>query len=357
MKILPISLVFLVAVSASFASPQAEVGPPQSDTAGQMTLRVTVDSRSGTPVEGLTAADFKLLDNKKQQPIVSVREVKNQPTRVVVVIDAVNLPFTEVSFARQQLSQFFAVNEGKLGQPMTLAILQDSGLQIEPVFTTDGNVLRAALDRSAIGLREMPNSAGIYGAQERMQTSVTSMESLITELPKDGQKRIVWVSAGWPLLSGPQVHLSAAGEDALFGNVVALITELHKLHITIDNVNPLGAAQNVASTDYYEAFLHAPKQARAAELGDLGLQVLATDSGGVVLNGSNDIGALLQRSIAQSEDCYEVTFVPSPGEHDNEYHELQLKMDRSGLTAHTTAGYYARPIYSPLPNSGPSRTF
>lgn len=341
------SLVFFVAASASFVSPQAQVAAnPPADTAGQMTLRVTVDSRSGDPVDGLTAADFTLLDNKKQQPITSLREVKSQPSRIVVVLDAVNLPYTEVSFARQQLSQFFSANDGKLPQATTLAVLQDTGMQVQPMFTTDGNVLRSSLDHFAIGLRNIPRSTGLYGAEERMQISLTSMRSLIAELPKGAPMRIIWVSAGWPLLGGPGVELNPSKRNGVFAEVVGLVTELRKMQITVDAVNPLGASQDVATTDYYQSFLHAPRRSSDVELGNLGLQVIAIDSGGLVLNGSNDIASLLQHAVQQTKDCYEVSFVPAPGEHDNEYHEVQIKMNRPGLTAHTTAGYYARPTYS-----------
>jgi VWFA-related protein len=343
------SLAFFVVASASFVTPQAQVAAnPPSDAAGQMTLHVTVDSRSGTPVEGLTAADFTLLDNKKQQPVTSFREVKNQPTRIVIVLDAVNLPYTEVSFARQQLSQFFSANGGKLAQATTLGVLQDTGMQVQPMFTTDGNALRSSLDHFTIGLRDLPRSTGLYGAEERMQISLTTMRSLIAQLPKGAPMRIVWVSAGWPLLSGPEVNLNPSKRNGIFAEVVGLITELRKMQITVDAVNPLGASQDVSTTDYYESFLHAPRNSRDVELGNLGLQLLAIDSGGLVLNGSNDIASLLQRAVQQTEDCYEISFVPAPGERDNEYHELQLKMNRPGLTAHTTAGYYARPVYPPF---------
>lgn len=313
-----------------------------------MTLQVNVDARNGVPVPGLTAADFKLFDNKKPQPITSFREVKNQPTRIVVVLDAVNLPYTEVSFARQQLAQFFAANGGKLAQPTALGVLVDSGMQVQPSFTTDGNALRASLDHFTIGLRELPRSTGVYGAEQRLEISLTMMKALIAQLPKDGPKRIIWVSAGWPLLSGPEVELNPSMRSSVFNDVVTLMTELRKLHIAVDCVNPLGASQDVATTDYYENFLHAPHSLRDVELGNLGIQVLAVDSGGLVLNGSNDIAGLIQQAVQQSEDFYEISFVPAPGEHDNEYHELQLKVDRPGLTVHTTAGYYARPVYPPL---------
>lgn len=349
MKSRVISLLLSGIASGSLLTAQAQAtAPPQTDAAGQITLHVTVDSRSGAPVEGLKATDFTLTDNKKQQPVVVFREVKNQPTKIVVVLDAVNLPYTEVSFARQQLSQFFSANGGKLEQPMTLGILQDSGMQIQPTFTTNGNALRDALDRFGIGLRELPRSTGVYGADERLEISLHMMRSLVAQLPKDGPKRIIWISGGWPLLSGPEVDLNPSKFALIFSEIVAFSTELRNLQVTIDAVNPLGASQDVSQMDYYQNFLSGVRNRNQVQLGDLGLQVLAIQSGGLVLNGSNDIAGLLQRAADQTKDCYEISFVPAPGEHDNEYHQIQLKVDRPGLTVHTTTGYYARPVYSPL---------
>jgi VWFA-related protein len=315
---------------------------------GQMTIRVTVDSRSGEPVEGLTAADFTLFDNKKPQPITAFHAVTKQPTQVVIVLDAVNLPYTQVSFARQQLAQFFSANGGKLAQPTTLGVLMDRGMQIQPGFTTDGKALRSSLDRFSIGLRELTRSTGFFGADERLEISLNMLKGLVAQLPAQGTKRIIWISAGWPLLSGPAVELSPANQRPIFSDIVGLATELRRLQITMDDVNPLGAAQDVAQMDYYESFLHGARNPRDVQLGDLGLQVLAVQSGGLVLNGSNNIAGLIQKAIDQTRSFYELSFLPAPGEHENEYHELQVKVARPGLTVHTTAGYYARPVYAPL---------
>jgi hypothetical protein len=46
--------------------------------------------------------------------------------------------------------------------------------------------------------------------------------------------------------------------------------------------------------------------------------------------------------------------VPAPGERENEYHELQLKVRRPSVSVHTTAGYYARPVVPELPHPAAS---
>lgn len=343
----------LLALSfAPLASLPAQA-PPSKD-AEQMTIHVTVSARSGDPVEGLTKDDFTLTDNKHEEPLTGFHALGATQTGIVIVLDAVNLPYSQVSFARQQLEQFFSSNGGHLAQPTTLAVLQDAGLQIQPNLTTDGNALRAALDHFSIGLREVTRSTGIYGAEERLQVSLKNFKTLVARLPEDGPKRIIWISPGWPLLSGPEVELNPSQRTPIFNDVVAISTQLRRSHTIVDAVNPIGAAEDVTRTTYYETFLRAPRSSRDIELGDLGLQVIAQQSGGLVLNGSNDIVGLIQRAVAQSKASYELTFTPAPGEHDNEYHELQVRVRRQGVAVHTIAGYYARPLVAALPQSVPA---
>lgn len=313
-----------------------------------MTIYVTVSARNGEPVEGLTKDDFTLSDNKHQEPIIDVRPVTGTQAAVVIVLDAINLPYNEVSFARQQLDRFFSANP-HLTQPTTLGVLQDSGLRLQPKFTTDGNVLRDALDRTSIGLREMTRSAGLYGDEERLDKSVNAFKELVAQMPKEGMKRIIWVSPGWPLIGGPGIQLNTSQRTPIFTTIVGFSTELRRSDIIVDAVNPIGASEDVGRASFYETFLRAPRNQNDVELGQLGLQVIAQQSGGLILNGSNDVAALIQHALEQTKSGYELTFMPAPGERNNEYHELQVKVRRPGVTAHTTAGYYARPVYPELP--------
>jgi len=350
-------LALLLALTLPSAALFSQTSPPVSPTAENLiTLKVTVDAKDGKPVEGLSVADFKVLDNKNPEPIVSFRALTGQqaPTEVIVVLDALNLPYGRVSYARQQIEQFLSANDGKLSHPTKLAVLQDNGLRIQPDFTTDGNALRESLDAYGVGPRSIPRSTGFYGAVERYQISLNGLHQIVAhEVKRPGRKLILWVSAGWPLLSGPEVDLSTAQQSGLFGNVVALSTEMRQGQITLDAVNPIGASEDVSQTIYYENFLKGVRDAKRAEIGDLGLQVLAVQSGGLVLNGSNDVAGLLKRAVEQTEAIYELSFAPAPGEHDNEYHQIQVQIAKPGFTAHTSSGYYARPKYSLTENQKP----
>ena len=346
-------LAFVLPSAALFSQASPAVSPTAENL---ITLKVTVDAKDGKPVEGLSAADFKVLDNKNVQPIVSFRALTGQqaPTDVIVVLDALNLPYTRVAYARQQIEQFLSANDGKLSHPTRLAVLQDNGLRIQPTFTTDGNALRESLDSYGVGLRSIPRSTGFYGAIERNQISLNAIHLAVAhEVERPGRKLILWVSPGWPLLSGPEVDLSSAQQRALFDNIVTLSTEMRRGQITLDAVNPIGASEDVGQVIYYENFLKGVRDVKRVEIGDLGLQVLAVQSGGLVLNGSNDVAGLLARAVTQTEAIYELSFAAAPGEHDNDYHQIQVKIAKPGLTAHTSSGYYARPKYSAAADQKP----
>jgi len=112
-------------------------------------------------------------------------------------------------------------------------------------FTADGNALRSELDRYSIGLRELPRSAGIYGAEERLQLSLSMFKGLVAQLPREGLKRIIWISPGWPLLGGPGIQLNSSQRAPLFASIVAFATELRRSQIVVDAVNPAGSSQDV----------------------------------------------------------------------------------------------------------------
>jgi VWFA-related protein len=210
------------------------------------------------------------------------------------------------------------------------------------------------LDSYSVGLRSIPRSTGFYGTVERYQISMNAIHVLVMrEAERPGRKLILWVSPGWPLLSGPEVDLSTAQQRSLFGSIVTFSTEMREGQITLDAVNPIGASEDVGQTIYYENFLTGVRDFRRAEIGDLGLQVLAVQSGGLVLNGSNDVAGFLKRAVAQTEAIYELSFAAAAGEHDNDYHQIQVQIAKPGLTAHTSSGYYARPKYSATEDQKP----
>ena len=342
-------LILATLLSATAASAQQAAQPappPRPPAANQILLDVVVSPKSGPPVADLQQQDFTLLDNKFPQVITSFKAVpgREAPADILIVIDAVNTDYHVLSFERTQITKFLRAEGGHLAYPIALAVFTDKGVQIVGNFSSDGNELSASLDREDIGLRDLGRSGGFYGASERLQLSLQAFRQLTaSEARNPGRKIMVWVSPGWPLLSGARIDLDAKQEAQIFADVVRLNTQLLGAGVTVYNVNPLGATEALLRTSYYKEFVKGVSKPSQVAAGDLGLQVLAVQSGGLVLDFNNDVAALLQQCLSDIAPYYEISFAAGAAERPDEYHHLEVKIAKPGLTARTRQGYYAQP--------------
>jgi hypothetical protein len=101
--------------------------------------------------------------------------------------------------------------------------------------------------------------------------------------------------------------------------------------------------ESLERADYYESFLKGITKPNQVEFGNLGLQVIAIQSGGLALEGNSDIAGMIQRCVADAKSWYEIGFTPLPADKPNEYHNIEIKVDQRDLTARTRDGYYANP--------------
>ena len=334
-------------VAACFAQqpPLHQPGPAASGAMPQIHFDVVVSAKTGPPVSGLQQQDFTLLDNKAAQPITSFQAVagNQQPVEVVLVVDAVNTSYQELAYERGQISNFLKANGGHLAHPTSVVIFTDTGTQMQQGFLTDGNQLSDAFDKLEIGLRNITRSTGIYGADERLDLSLKTLSALVaSEAPHPGRKLILWISPGWPILSGPGIQLDNKQRQGIFATIVDLSARLRQARVTLYAVNPLGVNEGVGRAFYYENYVKGVRNPGEVDIGDVSLQALAVQSGGLALS-STAVAQLLEESVADANAYYELTFAAAPAEKPNEYHHIEVKVDKPGLTARTRQGYYAQP--------------
>ena len=306
-------LIFAPVLFVAVLSAQQEASPTPA-TATTIDLDVVVTPKTGRPVADLQRQDFTILDNKTPQPITSFHAFggSQAPIEVIIVIDAVNVPYDRIAFERGEIDKFLHANGGRLAYPTTVAFFTDKGVQVQQGFSADGNELSSSIDNYAVGLRDIRRSSQ-FEASDRFQISINGLRALVGNLAdRPNRKIVLWVSPGWPLLSGPGIYLDARQQDQLFATVVDLSTRLRQAHVTLYAVNPIGAAESVGRTFYYQEFLKGVPKAGKVQVGDLSLQVLAAQSGGLVLNGSNNVAGLLEQCMADTEAYYRLSFSPKP---------------------------------------------
>lgn len=345
MKIVP--SLFLCALSAvALAQTPEQPSHPTSGSTLHLNVVVTPKANSGEPVSNLDQSAFILLDNGHPQPITSFRAVSGatDPVKTYLVIDAININFTRLAYEREQIDAYLKSHDGKLEEPTALAVVSDTDTEATEAFTTDGHALSATLDSKTIGLRDLRRSSGFYGAEDRLGLSLRALGDFVTKAGNiPGRKAILWVSPGWPYLSGPGVQLTGKQVNGIFQQIVTISRQMREANVTLYAVDPLGAGEGPGRTFYYEEFLKGVRKPSQVELGDLSLQVLATQSGGLALSSSNDVASLLQRCADDTRASYEIAYKAPPADSSHEYHEIQVKVAGAPLVARTRQGYYSEP--------------
>jgi len=325
--------------------------PSAVTPAGRVRLDVTVTDAGGKPVPDLGPQDFKVLDNGRPQKILSFRssdgvEVKPvPPVEVVLVLDIANLPFIQVAFTRDEVAKFLRENGGRLAEPVSIMVLSDTGLRVQPRPSVDGNALIGVLNEVKGNIHSINAAEGSEGDLERFQLSVRELERIAdNEAQKPGRKLLIWVGSGWPMLDSSKFRFSDRDQKRYFDSIVELSTKLREGRVVVDSVAP--AASTLGSglrTTLYQDFLKGVRTARQADSGNLALKVLALQSGGLVLGPDNDLAGQIDRCVAEANAFYTLSFDPGKADAPNEYHDLKVEVDQAGVTARTRTGYYNQP--------------
>jgi VWFA-related protein len=331
--------------------------PVSTGTGRQIVLDAVVTDKSGKTVGGLGEQDFTILDNGKPSKVLSFQALSSPVSNaaanadpgasgeVIVVIDEVNTPYEKAWFAREGVKKFLTQNGGALAHPVSLGILSDSGLQVQTQPSIDGNAMSAALGDQKQSMRSIGQAGtGVYGAEDKVRLSLDALESLIAqEKGKPGKKMVIWVSPGWPLLSGFR-QLSQGQMQHIYDNVARMSSELRDARMTLYSVDPLSASG--VETDrfnYYQNFTKGLTKPANAELGDLGLQVLAVQTGGQAIYGGTPIQNSLDKCVADLNASYVLTIEAAPPEKGSEFHAIEVKVATPGLKVRTRNGYYTQP--------------
>ena len=315
---------------------------------GAIKINAVVTDATGKPVTDLQPWDFKLLDNGQPRKVLSFRKydgvaVKpDPPVEVILVMDVANIPFQQVAIVRQEADQFLRRNGGHLQQPVSLILLKDAGIEVQPRPSYDGNAIAAVMHGIQGDIRTIDAAMGGYGLLERFQLSVRQMEAIAdNEARKPGRKLLIWLGPGWPILNRSDLgYYSEKDQRRYFDAIVDLSASLREAQMAVYSVAPPYLGTNVF---LYQAFLKGVTSAQQADIGNLALRVLATQSGGLVMTPDNDMAGQINRCVADANAYYRLGFDPPAAEHADEYHELKLVADRPGLTVRTTTGYYDEP--------------
>jgi VWFA-related protein len=349
-------LILSLFVTASCCPPLAlaqSTGAPQGVTLREatITLDVAVSDKAGKLVSGLDMKDFTLLDNNQPVKILSFHATDrapdanshgaDTPVEAVLVLDTVNLDFKYVSSERQEIEKYLLSNGGRLAQPVSLYVYTEQGLDSSGAPTTDGAALAAVVGQLDNKVRMSSLSQGVNGAIDRFYKSIKTLGAIAQhEALRPGKKLLIWVGPGWPMLDSVSVDIPESAQRENFGSIVALSGLLREGRISAYSISNTAGG---ATPALYRDFLKGAKSAGKSSPANLGLKVLAVQSGGRVLGPDNDLAAQIDSCVQDAQSFYTLSFVPPRADRINEYHDLKVLVATPGLTPRTNTGYYDQP--------------
>jgi VWFA-related protein len=303
-------------------------------------------------VLGLQPWDFQVFDNGKPTKIMFFRSFDdghvqpNPAVEVILLVDELNLSFQQVAFIRSQLSEFLSQNQGHLRYPVSIMLLSDAGLQVQPRPSLDGKSLVSVVEGIHAHVSVINSAMGAEGALERFQRSLRALETIAESYARSPRRRfLIWVGPGWPMLERSNFTFTDKNQRQYFDAIVELTNRLREARVVVYSVSPIdpsiGNAQ--ANPRRYEGYLKAVESAKQADTGNLALKVIVTHTGGMIFGPDSDIAGQISSCTSGANAFYVLSFNPPAAARQDEYHALTVKVNRDGVAVRTSAGYYYEP--------------
>ncbi len=329
---------------------------------GLIHLDVTVTDSEGKPAAGLRASDFRLLENGRDQNILSFQAFTGRgagtepPVKIILVIDTLQVPPELARDERNAVTFFLRKDGGRLARPTSVYQLSQTGLWEVTHPSSDGKALAGQIEHNELTVVRRNVSGGgaevflsgqrgpvpVQGPSSPDGIALMALGQIATdERRQPGRKLLLWIGPGWGIGSGAVGDVKPASD--LLGVVSWFSTLLREAHLAlysfaVGEMDPRG--------QLYKDYLSGVRSSRQASMMNLYRKVLAVQSGGRVIDGGSDIEAQIEKCVQEAGPFYRISFDPFRAADEDEYHDLKVELEEQGLSARTSTGYYDRPYYS-----------
>lgn len=378
--------------------------PTFRSTVRLVNVTVVAHDSAGRPVTNLTAADFQVFEDGKEQAIEvfsmdTDRPVQTangpvpaalapapgiftnrKPTRdgggvTVVLFDRLNSSFEDQKFARDQIIRMLAKVQPR--DRIALYVLESDVVNVLHDFTSDASRLIAVLnkylgttsielaasdekapdfERSGIASLDADTLAWINRSMEavaeqflrrRGALTIAALEEIANHLAGiPGRKNLVWVSGAFPFVI-PQAHSAPLIMDTAINRAARAINGADVAVYPVD-IRGLSPAPNPTSATATTAKGSTAPQvfttvATISPNQDT-MRALAGATGGRVYFNTNAIGDAIRRAIDDSRVSYVLGYRSSRPENDDKFRNITVKVGRSGIELRHRKGYVASSV-------------
>jgi VWFA-related protein len=321
---------------------------------------VSVLDRDRKPIEGLTPADFTLLEDGKPRPLAAFTAVSlpaavtptvawtrdvapdvvtnsvPQQGRLVVIMFDRTIRGAQMPIARQIGAS--VVNE--LG-PNDLAAVVYTGRGVPQNFTADRSRLMTAINRPFVPFGEAENPVDPHMGECRCGVctpeAIKRIADAVHDVPQR-RKTLILISESIPVqeTGSCAAEIKKARDDAFRATDVA--------NLVINPIDPTGLETLATMADGPTLARLSPNRLPIVEshLRRIGnLTVYADRTGGRAVTENNAPQELLHDIIRESSSYYALGFAPAKPASDGRFHKIEVKVTRRDVTVQARKGYYA----------------
>lgn len=334
-------------------------------------LNVVVADAAGKPLAALSAGDFSLLDNGKARAIATVAGGSGDQApagmHATLVIDALS-SYEWLGRMRKELAKFLSPGLGPLPYPVNLAVLTENGVT-ESALSTDRATLAAELNRMTQhvkgpecdviqpdedlgGVRgagsspsSSPNNSPAMSREQCNNDKLVDSINFLQKLVQDSQDAkgpgiLIWLGPGWPIPSAPDAGqiLPGVTRDNFAEPIAMLLTELREADVTLDAVSWSEFKRARGLHDTGASAVSGP-----TSIAELSLPALVSADGGQASEKSKSLADAIAACLADGQNYYTISFDATPSAAPDEFHRVEVKVDKPGAAVRTATAYYAQP--------------
>lgn len=362
-------------------------------------VSVIAHDSSGQPVRNLTASDFRVYEDGKEQklevfaieaaPMAPAARAASTPAAAsnvfsnrlaerpaggvtVILFDRLNSSFEDQKQARDQILKMLAT--ARAGDHVALYVLESDVVNVLHDFTSESGRLAAVLKRyfgntsvelarseepvasfapSGVASEDAETQAWLertmlmvseHYLRRRAELTTTALESIANHLAGiPGRKNLVWVSGAFPFVipsdHGPQVmnrEVNRATRAINSADIAVYPVDIRGLIGAFSPPSTVQRGGGPTPSAVFTTMAHThPQQDTMREI--------AEATGGRVYLNTNAIGEAVRKAIDDSRVSYVLGYYSSRPDGDNKFRNISVKVNRSGIELRHRKGYLAAP--------------
>ena len=321
-------------------------------------LDVVVTDAQGSVVTNLDRSDFSIYQNGAAQDIrnfdapektssIPEKAPKDKYGRddwgnaplTMFVIDAMNTPFEETAYSREEIDRYLKAQPALLKQPAIILWLNDAGFHPVTALSRDRDALISAIDSHKASLTGKLNRGAVV---EQLSASLSALQQMaLFSRGNKGSKQIIWVGRSFPgvngtLLNGTQLDLLKKAVGSTLDLLMASRTSVYVIDPTI-NTKPLpeDPVSNIVNPNVITQFASDDPFATS-----FSFMEFVKQTGGKYFYGRNDLNNEIESSITRATNSYTLSYVPSDTIQDDKYRKIDIRLRDPKLVVQAKQGYY-----------------